>query len=29
MQRTLQTHQNLSAFSRALIFGVIWGWAVA
>jgi hypothetical protein len=29
MQRILQTHQiNPTAFSRALLFGVIWGWPI-
>jgi hypothetical protein len=29
MMKTLHTHQiNPTAFSRALLFGVIWGWPV-
>ena len=29
MQRNPQTHQKTSAFSRALLFGVIGGWEIA
>ena len=29
MQRNPQTHQKTSAFSPALLFGVIWGWDIA
>jgi hypothetical protein len=29
MQRNPQTHQKTLSASRALLFGVTWGWAIA